>query len=149
MITRTVISSTDEFEELHDEWDALLTSSVSDCVFLTHEWLFTWWKHLSDGRDLSITAVRDNGTLIGILPLSMRGAQYTRMMPRVGEFVGSGIIGSDYLDAIVQKGREKEVLGEFAQEVDSWRVMLQLSQVRAHNCVASSVLQVLAQHQWI
>jgi CelD/BcsL family acetyltransferase involved in cellulose biosynthesis len=149
MITRTVISSTDEFEELHDEWDALLASSLSDCVFLTHEWLFTWWKHLSDGRKLSIIAVRDNGRLIGILPLAKRAAQYTRMMPRVGEFVGSGIIGSDYLDAIIEKGREKEVLGEFAQEVDSWSVMLQLSQLRAKNCVATSLLQVLARHHWI
>jgi CelD/BcsL family acetyltransferase involved in cellulose biosynthesis len=149
MITRTVVSSTQEFRELHDEWDALLASSLSDCVFLTHEWLFTWWKHLSDGRELSIIAVRDDGKLIGVLPLAKRAAQYTRMMPRVLEFVGTGIIGSDYLDAIIQKGREKEVLAEFAEEVDSWSLMLQLSQLRAQNCVAASLLHVLSQHQWI
>jgi CelD/BcsL family acetyltransferase involved in cellulose biosynthesis len=149
MITRTVVSSTLEFRELHDEWDSLLASSLSDCVFLTHEWLFTWWKHLSAGRELSIIAVRDNGKLIGILPLAKRAAQYTRMMPRVAEFIGSGVIGSDYLDAIVQKGREEDVLAEFARELDSWSLMLQLSQLRVKSCVVTGVLPVLAQQQWI
>src|SRR5205823_14601132 len=111
MITTTVIRTTQEFAQLHDEWNALLATSASDCVFLTHEWLFTWWKHLADDRALTIIALRDNGKLIGILPLATRTAQYARMMPRVAEFIGSGIIGSDYLDAIIEKGREGAVLG--------------------------------------
>src|SRR5947209_12078351 len=108
MIKTTVIRNTPEFLELQDEWNALVKSSASYCVFLTHEWLFTWWKHMSEGRELSIIAVRDEGQLIGIMPLVRRTAQYARMMPRVAEFLGSGIIGSDYLDAIIEKGREQE-----------------------------------------
>src|SRR3954470_10115336 len=105
MIT-SVITRTEEFERLHDEWNALLSSSGSNCVFLTHEWLFTWWKHLANGRQLSILTARENGRLIGVLPLATRAPQYARMMPRVAEFLGSGVIGSDYLDAVIKQGHE-------------------------------------------
>src|SRR5207248_6693506 len=80
MITTTVIRTTDEFARLHDEWNTLLAASAADCAFLTHEWLFTWWKHLADGRELTIVTARDGGNLIGILPLARRTAQYARMM---------------------------------------------------------------------
>ena len=123
MITTTVIRNTEEFARLREEWDALLATSASDCVFLTHEWLFTWWKHLADGRDLAIITARDGGKLIGILPLARRTAQYARMMPEVAEFLGSGIIGSDYLDVIIEKGREDDVLGEFGRELNSRGLM--------------------------
>ena len=149
MIATNVIRNTEEFARLRDEWDALLATSASDCVFLTHEWLFTWWQHLGDGRDLAIITARDAGKLIGILPLAGRTAQYARMMPRVAEFLGSGIIGSDYLDAIIEKGREDEVLSEFGRELNSWGLMLQLNQLRAQSCIVANLPRVLGQHQWI
>jgi CelD/BcsL family acetyltransferase involved in cellulose biosynthesis len=149
VITTTVIATTQEFVRLHDEWNALLASSASDCVFLTHEWLFTWWKHLSEGRELSIVVTRDGEKLIGIMPLAKRSAQYARMMPRVAEFLGSGVIGSDYLDAVIQKGRESEVLAAIGRELNRWGLMLQLNQVRTQNCVAASLPGVLGQQRWI
>ena len=148
MITTTVIGTEQEFCSLHDEWDALVASSASNCVFLTHEWLFTWWKHLSEGRELSILAAYDSDKLVGLMPLAKRTAQYTRMMPRIAEFIGSGVIGSDYLDAIIEKGREEEVLAGFARELNQWGVMLQLSQLRAGNCIVASLPEVLGKRQW-
>src|SRR5207249_5381887 len=38
------------FEKLKAEWNELLEASSSPCLFLTWEWLYTWWKHLSQGR---------------------------------------------------------------------------------------------------
>jgi CelD/BcsL family acetyltransferase involved in cellulose biosynthesis len=149
MITITVIRTTDEFARLHDEWNTLLAASAADCVFLTHEWLFTWWKHLADGRELTIVTARDGGKLVGILPLARRTAQYARMMPRVAEFLGSGVIGSDYLDAIIAKGCEETVLDEFARELNSWGLMLQLNQLRAGKCIVGNLPHVLAQRHWI
>src|SRR5712691_3966287 len=105
-----LIGTAEEFFKLRDEWNALLESSASPCVFLTHEWLSTWWKHLSEGRKLAILSARAGGKLIGILPLTIRAPQYARMIPRVAEFIGSGVIGSDYLDAIIERGRECDVL---------------------------------------
>jgi CelD/BcsL family acetyltransferase involved in cellulose biosynthesis len=149
MITTTVIRTTQEFSGLHDEWDALVNSSASNCVFLTHEWLFTWWKHLSEGRELSILAAHDSDKLVGLMPLAKRTAQYTRMMPRMAAFIGSGVIGSDYLDAIIEKGREEKVLAAFGRELNQWGVMLQLNQLRAENCIVSYLPDVLGKHRWI
>ena len=46
------------FAKLKPEWEDLLESSASQCLFLTWEWLHTWWKHLAADRQLSILAVR-------------------------------------------------------------------------------------------
>jgi len=143
-----LIGTAEEFFELRHEWNALLESSASTCVFLTHEWLSTWWKHLSGGRKLSILAARDGGKLIGVIPLAIRAPQYPRMMPRLVEFIASGVIGSDYLDAIIERSREGEVLGAFAEELRRWGLMLQLSPLRHQSCVVAGLPQFLGHNQW-
>src|SRR5258705_9982475 len=116
MIVET-IQTTEQFLSMREEWNALLQCSASGCVFLTHEWLSSWWRHLGEGRQLSILTARENGELIGILPVIERGTQVALMMPRVLEFLGSGLIGSDYLDAIAKNGRESEVITAFAEHL--------------------------------
>ncbi len=140
-----LVRTTEEFLNLRDAWNALVSSSASDCVFLTHEWLFTWWKHLSDGRELSIVTAWDGEKLIGVMPLTKRTPQYSRMMPRIAEFLGSGVIGSDYLDAAIEKGREGEVIRAFGQELNRWGLMLQLNQIRADNCIVGALPETLGQ----
>src|SRR5690349_6584455 len=71
------------------------------------------------------------------------------MMPRIAEFLGSGIIGSDYLDAIIENGREDAVLAEFGRELNSWGLMLQLNQLRANNCIVADLPRVLGEHHWV
>src|SRR5215472_11459827 len=109
------IDNLEQFLSMREEWNALLQSSKSNCVFLTHEWLSSWWKHLADGRRLSIVTANDIGELVGILPVAVRAPQYARMMPRVLEFLGSGVIGSDYLDMIIKGGRETEIIAAFEE----------------------------------
>jgi CelD/BcsL family acetyltransferase involved in cellulose biosynthesis len=142
------IDTSQDFFALCDEWNTLLKSSESNCVFLTHEWLSAWWKHLADGRRLAILTARDGDELIGLLPVAERPAQLARMMPRVLEFLGSGMIGSDYLDVIAQKGRESEVMAAFAQTLTSRGLMLQLSQLRGADCAASLLAEQLRQQTW-
>jgi CelD/BcsL family acetyltransferase involved in cellulose biosynthesis len=142
------IESTDELSALRDEWNALLNSSPSNCVFLTHEWMSAWWKHLGKGRRLSVLTAREGGDLIGILPLAERRPQYDRMMPRTLEFLGSGVIGSDYLDAIVAPAREFDVAAAFAERLDGRAVMLHLSNMRGGSSVAPGIAQQLRQKRW-
>jgi CelD/BcsL family acetyltransferase involved in cellulose biosynthesis len=141
------IETIEEFVAQHDQWNALLESSTSNCVFLTHEWLSTWWKHLAEGR-LRILTARDRGNLIGILPVAERPSQVTRMMPRILQFLGSGGIGSDYLDLIAVKGREDEVAAAFAEHLHSRGLMLQLSQLRGETALASMLANHLEQRAW-
>src|SRR5947207_3225723 len=102
------IENTAEFERLGEEWNPLLAASNARSVFLTWEWLHAWWKHLSDGRRLSILAMRQAGALVGIAPLAVRPALHRRMLPFQGtEFLGCGTAGSDYLDFIVRPESEE------------------------------------------
>src|ERR1700756_5274028 len=95
------ITALADFEAIGCEWNELLQRSRSNCVFLTHEWLTAWWRHLAEGRKLEIVTARENGRLVGILPVALQAPQYSRMMPRMLEFLGTGVVGSDYLEAIV------------------------------------------------
>src|SRR5690349_19277347 len=143
-----LVEDAEAFFGLRDEWNALLKASNSDTVFLTHEWLSSWWRHLSEGRRLSILLARENGDLIGILPVARRQPQYARMMPRLLEFLGSGLIGSDYLDLIARKGRETDVSSAFADYLHARGIMLQFSQLRTGECAVSKLVNNLQRHHW-
>ena len=65
-------------------------ASDSDCLFLTWEWLFTWWKHLAGDRQLAILAVRSGGKLVALAPFCLRPASLSRRRPLpVLEFLGN------------------------------------------------------------
>jgi CelD/BcsL family acetyltransferase involved in cellulose biosynthesis len=142
------IETVERFADLREEWNSLLHRSASDCVFLTHDWLHTWWKHLAEGRSLSILTARANGDLVGIMPTAVRDAQYTRMMPRVLEFLGSGMIGSDYLDVIILPGREPEVVRAFGEQLNQLNLVLHLSQLKRGYSAARELAGQLQRHRW-
>lgn len=122
-------SGTQGFEALADEWNALVRRSRFNTVFLTHEWQTTWWHYLGEG-DLWILAFRDaaNGKLVGIAPL------YCVTISK-GENAGKrqlNIVGcinvSDYLDLIVEEGREAEVYARllewlYSAEAPVWEIL--------------------------
>src|SRR5204863_6829424 len=93
-----IIRDTAAFARLQSEWTELLGSARADCLFLTWEWLHTWWAHLAEERQLFIVTVRHDSKLIAIAPLSIATAWPS---VRVLEFLGTGSVGSDYLDFIV------------------------------------------------
>ncbi|MBI3813685.1 MAG: GNAT family N-acetyltransferase [Nitrospinae bacterium] len=72
ILSISIIENEKEFEELHSQWDNLLKVSAANSIFLTHEWLFTWWRHFGKGKRLSIITIRREGELIGIAPLMCR-----------------------------------------------------------------------------
>ena len=133
------------FEALRDEWNELLQASDSNCLFLTWEWLYTWWKHLAGDRQLSILAVRCEGRLIALAPFGLRPASLLRRRPLpVLEFLGNGCVGSDYLDFIVRRGYELEARQAFASRLSKERLVLDWAQLRRGSCFAAGVAADLA-----
>jgi CelD/BcsL family acetyltransferase involved in cellulose biosynthesis len=63
------LHDTDSFINLRTEWEQLLTESASSSVFLTWEWLFSWWKNYGAGKELWLVTVRRDKKLVGLLPL--------------------------------------------------------------------------------
>ncbi len=104
-----IVKSRGEFRNLRQDWNSLLNISPVNTIFLRWEWLYNWWRvYGTDAGDLFIITVRDDTKLLGIAPLYIR--------PRFGgvfrevKFLGSNIICSDYLDFIVHKNKEPDVL---------------------------------------
>lgn len=104
-----VIEDEAGFDALEREWDALLERSDAS-VFQSFEWQRTWWKHFGEGRAdarLYLVTVRDGAGLVAIAPLRIEratvlGPLHLRRLLFVGQ------PDSDYLDAIVARGREAE-----------------------------------------
>ena len=103
------IREVNDFKSLEDEWNILLKRNVlGDNVFLTWEWLSTWWKHFGDRRKLLLLIVEEEGEIIAIAPLML--SKYK--LPIFGtikkvEFVG--VRHSDYNNFIILR-REAECI---------------------------------------
>lgn len=90
MLQTQVIDNEKAFSELEKEWDHLLSKSDQNHFYLTHEFMFTWWKHLSSKASLRIVLVRDNGELIAIAPFMLTRGGFLKFPARKIEFIGSG-----------------------------------------------------------
>lgn len=102
------------FEDLSDDsnrWNALLAASAAKNVFLTFEWLKSWWEIFKEAdMELLILIAEENGVWAGIAPLYMETGRFMGVIAiRQVRFLGDKYIGSDFLDFISLRGREKEI----------------------------------------
>ena len=70
-LTIEVIETVTAFGLLHDEWNAAAAASANPNVFLTWEWLRTWWRHFGEDRPgarLHIVVVRDDDGIVAAAP---------------------------------------------------------------------------------
>lgn len=150
MLVVETIGDGARFEALKDEWEELLSDSSSDCIFLTWEWLYTWWRHLAGDRRLHLILVRDDGgRLIALAPLARRGARWKRLLPFPAlEFLGVGSVGSDYLDLIIRRGQEAPALAALAGALAGSGLMVDFSQVAAAGSQAVELTRKLGDRGW-
>ncbi|MFL6656103.1 MAG: GNAT family N-acetyltransferase [Sulfurifustis sp.] len=136
------------FAALQTEWNELLQASRADGLFLTWEWLYTWWKHLREDRQLEIVTVRRGARLVAIAPLALRPSRMRRLVPfPVLEFLGAGSVGSDYLDVLIHRDDEHAAVTRLAQCLAGHKRMLELAQVGRDARVAD-LAAALARHGW-
>ena len=144
-----MVDDLDGFEALRHEWTELLSDSRANCLFLTWEWLFTWWKHFGQRLTLSIVTVRSGGRLVGLAPFAMQPARASNLwtlMPL--EFLGRGSVGSDYLDVIVRSGYEDAAVRALADHLAARNVALGLAQLHQDGAAALDLAQRLETSGW-
>ncbi|MCP3143337.1 GNAT family N-acetyltransferase [Pyxidicoccus xibeiensis] len=123
----TAVGSTSALAGMRAEWDALLDASDSG-PFNAWEWLYPWCRRIgTDRRPLVLTARDRNGTLVGLLPLSVEYRGVTGVPVRRLSFLGETHVGSDYLDVVAKRGHERDVAHAFARMLhalrDEWDVL--------------------------
>jgi len=94
------ITSLEDLDRTQEEWDEFLFSSEQNCIFLTQEWFYSWWKSFSEDNSLEILIFKDeNGDIMGIAPLMVKD--------KTLQFIASQEV-SDYCDFIDKKEGRRE-----------------------------------------
>jgi CelD/BcsL family acetyltransferase involved in cellulose biosynthesis len=94
------IRDSKSLEGLKDSWNELLFSSEQNCIFLTHEWISSWWKCFSEDNSLEILLFKDEeGNFSGIAPFLIKN--------KILRFIASQEV-SDYCDVFTHKEKREE-----------------------------------------
>ena len=123
------LRSAQDLELLAPSWEALLTRSASDTIFLTPEWLVSWWSAYAAGRELLTLRLDEEDRLVGLAFLYRRDERLVRgFRHRALALVGDGSADSDYLDWISAPGRESAVVDAILRyartQVPGWDLLL-------------------------
>jgi CelD/BcsL family acetyltransferase involved in cellulose biosynthesis len=140
-----LIDTSDRFAALEAEWVDLLSDSSNESPFLTWPWLYAWWTHFGAARRLAIVAVRDAAKLIAVAPFCISRGRLSYV--RRYEWLGAGLAGSDYLDAVVRHGYELDALhtiAEFIRDADAAVHLVRLPQ----SSYLSRLAAPLAENGW-
>jgi CelD/BcsL family acetyltransferase involved in cellulose biosynthesis len=93
---------------VHPDHDAVLDRSWNRSIFLTADWLDTWFTCFGHGHDVLNLAVRRRGELIGAAPLAVtraRGPKEVRRLVVAGQHPTAG----EHLDLVAAGGDEAVV----------------------------------------
>jgi len=122
-----VVTSIQGLKDVKEEWNRLLEGSISNSIFLTWEWAYSWAEcFINEERELfAVKLYDDNNRLIGIAPWYKSVIKIGPFFIRQINFIGTPETASDYLDVFTTKGREKEVSNYlydylFGESSNSW-----------------------------
>lgn len=108
----SLFTADNDLFSMEQEWNGLLQKSSADTIFLTWEWVSSWWKiHKKSNQQLFMLFIREGNELIGIAPLYCSKIRFlTLLTAKRLDYIGFGTLDSEYMDFIIEKGKEKEVL---------------------------------------
>ena len=126
MLNVTEINTFNQFKELRDKWNNVLEKSKDKNIFLTWEYLSTYWKHFGKEKKLRILCIKDKNKIIAIAPLRQSRFGFTSplgydVIEPLG-YRGLTPEGADYTGIILAE-REAECLQLFLNhlvEHDGW-----------------------------
>jgi CelD/BcsL family acetyltransferase involved in cellulose biosynthesis len=119
---------------MEPEWNTLLAASASDSMFLSWEWMHLWWRHFGKGRQLRAIEIRNGKDLLALLPLCIVSGRI--------EFLGTGSVGSDYLDLIVHADHELEVRKAIERILVETGMTMRFAQIRAKSMIQDVATQL-------
>jgi CelD/BcsL family acetyltransferase involved in cellulose biosynthesis len=106
-----IISESNQFESLSEVWDSLLRKSGdNNPIYLTHEWLLTWWKHFGEGKKLNVLLIEKEGQPISVVPL-MR-AEYRIGLFKIHTLETIGSLNCNHI-GLIRSGNREEAISAF------------------------------------
>jgi len=114
-----VFDNFDELAPMQQEWDNFV-ESVGAEIFLTYDWCRVWWNYYGKNRSLKVFVFRQEGTLVGIIPLFFEKIWLGPVFVRVGKIVSSDFTPVT-VSVPVQQGCSSEVLRAFLTLLREYR----------------------------
>jgi CelD/BcsL family acetyltransferase involved in cellulose biosynthesis len=119
MVAVDEVTDADKLASLEADWRDLLARAADPTPFQSHEWQATWWQHHGRGK-LWVLCARDNGVLIGLMPLHI--ARYRGTPLRQVRFLGAP--HSDFQEILAARGQEaaarEALLAHLSHHSDRW-----------------------------
>jgi hypothetical protein len=127
LLNITELNGVNQFLELRDEWNKILERSRDKDIFLTWEYLSTYWKHFGKEKKLRILCTEDENKIIAIAPLRQsrygfpRGPFGYNVIEPMG-YRGLTPEGADYTGFIItERGTEcLKLFLNYLAEHDDW-----------------------------
>ncbi len=123
-IAVNVLTTFGEFAKIAAHWNDCISRWVppNRAIFVTGEWLSTWWKHFGHGK-LHIVCVEHHGEPIAFAPLFIKRTHV--LGSNIMSFIGTGI--SDYGEIAIKPGMERlaivTLMRHLASHCDLWDVI--------------------------
>lgn len=142
-----------DVSQLADRWNELLSQSSSASVYLTYEWLKSWWIAFGASRELFVIGFfGQDGTLIGIAPFYRIQNPDTKLPVRVLRFLGTGTGAlSTSLGLIFRKDYEasgvRRLLDWLSASRSEWNVM-DLHYMQSESPVTQMLAGEIARNRW-
>jgi CelD/BcsL family acetyltransferase involved in cellulose biosynthesis len=118
------VKELNEFDSLKNYWASLPKNSITDNnIFLTWEWLSTWWKYFGKDRKLLILLVEDANKILAIAPLMLSKYKPKRFIPTIRKVEFLGYPQSDYNNFIIlEKETEclRSIINYLHRDVSGW-----------------------------
>ena len=110
------------FSTIKPEWNDLLENSHSANVFLTWEWIKTWWDIYGQNYKLFLITIRDAaGKLLAIAPFKLANRNMLWEKVTILEFIGSGEkVTPEYLDIIIHSDYEDYIIPELFKHLNKF-----------------------------
>lgn len=116
------IHTLEDLATLETDWLALQASRQDLPIFLTWEWIQTWWRSFGEGRELWVLVLREQeGEVVGIAPWMRETAGAGMFSIKKISFIGTGTVSPDHLDIITAPGRQQSFSGLLAEHLDEHR----------------------------
>lgn len=120
-VTVEIFSSFEDAESIAEEWDSFMESIDAE-IYLCYTWLKIWWKYFGNRGCLKIFVFREQGQIIGIVPLVKVTTGRSPFKIKTIRLAGSG---TDYWPATnvvpIEVMSLKKVVPLLHREVMKWR----------------------------
>jgi len=145
--------SWDELNTFRDAWENLLLKNSANSIFLTPEWLGSWWQTFGQEKDrklMSLVFLDQEGQVTAILPLFQESRLFPPVQIKTLRLVGAGSGDSDALGLIVRPGCERDVVEAFLSWLSRNKVwdVCSLETLLSTSAVADHLLEGLSPRGW-